>query len=323
MTLTYNYGNSADFGKVTISNSNASSATWKNSSNVTVGNWYADGNTAILPVDVYTVTYSNAGGATATASVTVPSSPICYASSIDANEGSTSLAGTNYVSTLTDLDANTYSVVQIGSQCWMKENLKCTKLNDGVDIGDGFYMYPNQNSGNMNNYGLLYCYNDINSICPDGWELPGDEEWTELTDYVSSRSEFVCGTSTADIAKALASAYTDWTAAVNNTCVVGNTMNSTYNNFTGFSALPAGGYKVSDLDHMDDTVSETYSFGEVSLFWSASSTRTKIDFRRLNHNESTIYSPTPYICNYAVFSVRCVRSNTGTPVLPPGDDPDF
>ena len=180
--------------------------------------------------------------------------------------------------TVTDHEGNVYATVQIGNQCWMRDNLRTT-----TSPSTGTYLIPAAGTGYTYsgkqafwynndsatyapmNYGLLYNWNaavdtfntaygetSVNpnnsnavsvsftghrrGICPVGWHLPSFAEWTAMTDYVSSQSEYVCEGHTSYIAKALADSvgwdtYTGF-------CAVGD--NQSANNATGFSAVPVG-----------------------------------------------------------------------------------
>lgn len=87
---------------------------------------------------------------------------------------------------LTDVDGNTYSMVTIGSQIWMKENLRVTHAPDSTDITS--YVYQN-NSEYEDTYGRLYSWTtamngstekEAQGICPCGWHIPSDEEYKLL-----------------------------------------------------------------------------------------------------------------------------------------------
>ena len=100
-----------------------------------------------------------------------------------------------------DIDANIYKTVQIGTQEWMTENLKTTRYSDGSQISSGpggpagytkwfdfkegafcwFNNYP-QNK----HYGAIYNWYAVGTgnLCPEGWHVPTDAEWTTLTDYL-------------------------------------------------------------------------------------------------------------------------------------------
>ena len=101
--------------------------------------------------------------------------------------------------TIADIDGNVYQTVRIGSQIWMKENLRTTRLNDGTPIrnitdeagwrtadGPAFTVYSNSHEGLIANYkeeyGLLYNGHAVASgkIAPDGWHVPTREEWNAL-----------------------------------------------------------------------------------------------------------------------------------------------
>ena len=146
--------------------------------------------------------------------------------------------------TLTDYDGNIYNTVVIGSQCWMKENLRTTHYANSDDIYlwssiAEYYpflawrRYPNRDSLNVTTYGYLYNWpaamhlatgssnnpRDVQGICPTGWHMPSEAEWAQLTDYVSGQNQFLCdSTDASSIAKALAStAY--WNGS-SNTCAI-------------------------------------------------------------------------------------------------------
>ena len=248
--------------------------------------------------------------------------------------------------TVTDHEGNVYATVQIGSQCWMRDNLRTT-----TSPSTGTYIVNNEFVSGMSvaytytgkmarwyyndsatyapmNYGLLYNWNAAvdtfntaygelsvddsasrgvfvifsghrRGICPAGWHLPSDLEWTQLTNYVSSQSEYVCGDANINIAKALA-ATTDWNTC-NEICTPGNDPSN--NNATGFGALPAGEVCLYSND-----------FGKYANFWSAttfSNGGAIIHFlsfggRRVNRMSDA---------KRRGFSVRCLRDS-----IPAGGD---
>jgi len=101
-----------------------------------------------------------------------------------------------------DFDGNIYSTVKIGDQRWMSENLRTTRYNDGTPLLEeqnntnwdnlttpAYCWYSNDSLTYSNPYGALYNYYavaDTNSlnVCPVGWHVPTDGEWTTLTDFL-------------------------------------------------------------------------------------------------------------------------------------------
>jgi uncharacterized protein (TIGR02145 family) len=101
--------------------------------------------------------------------------------------------------TVTDTDGNVYGTVKIGNQVWMTENLRTTKYNDDSNIPlvtdgtawsnldtSGYCWYNNDSTANAQTYGALYNWYTVNTnkLCPTGWHVPTDAEWTVLTDYL-------------------------------------------------------------------------------------------------------------------------------------------
>lgn len=202
-----------------------------------------------------------------------------------------------------DSDGNAYRIVTIGTQVWMAENLKTTKYNDGTAIPNvtdnatwgglstGAYCDYNNNSSNSTTYGKLYNWyavdnnastkmasNGGRNICPVGWHVPNDAEWTTLITYLGGES--------AAGGKLKESGTTHWT-----------TPNFGATNETGFTALP-GGYRNWD----------GWSFSEMGTsgrWWSSSPNFTNADFVVMYNFDSSCKI---YLAMRTFgFSVRCIR----------------
>jgi uncharacterized protein (TIGR02145 family) len=109
---------------------------------------------------------------------------------------------------ITDSEGNTYKTVFIGTQQWMAENLKVSKYSDGTTIPNitdntqwqnnttgASWAYYNNDAANNAKYGKLYNWyavskttNGNKNVCPTGWHVPTDVEWTVLTDYLGGAS---------------------------------------------------------------------------------------------------------------------------------------
>ena len=99
---------------------------------------------------------------------------------------------------VTDIDSNVYHAVTIGTQTWMVENLKEITYNDGTPIElitnlltwsaitTAGYCWYNNNADNKDTYGALYNGYAVNTgkLCPIGWHVPTNDEWTILTTYL-------------------------------------------------------------------------------------------------------------------------------------------
>jgi uncharacterized protein (TIGR02145 family) len=104
----------------------------------------------------------------------------------------------NYGS-VTDQDGNTYATIEIGTQEWMAENLRTTTYSNGDPIPNvtdasqwsnlttGAWAHYANDSQCEVPYGKLYNWYtvaDPRNVCPTGWHVPTDAEWTVLTDYL-------------------------------------------------------------------------------------------------------------------------------------------
>jgi uncharacterized protein (TIGR02145 family)/prepilin-type N-terminal cleavage/methylation domain-containing protein len=210
---------------------------------------------------------------------------------------------------LDDRDNQSYATVQIGSQCWMAENLNIgTMVQNTVTTTAEVtaiekYCYSNLES-NCDIYGGLYQWDEAmnyvetegaQGICPDGWHIPSSTEWTVLTDYVNSNIGYRCNGINNYITKSLASAY-DWNSTTT-LCVIGN--NQSTNNITGFNALPAGIRRYTDGAFI--------SLRSHAYFWLSSPSGTNAPNRRLYYHLPEVGSGTDYRA-YG-FSVRCLKTD--------------
>jgi uncharacterized protein (TIGR02145 family) len=100
-------------------------------------------------------------------------------------------------------DGHIYNTVQIGTQCWMAENLSAAKYRNGDVIPNvtnqeewnplttGAYAWYNNDSATYEDlYGKLYNWyavGDTRDLCPIGWHVPTSTEWQILEGTVDSQ----------------------------------------------------------------------------------------------------------------------------------------
>ena len=105
--------------------------------------------------------------------------------------------------TITDADGNVYTSLTIGTQIWMKENLKTTKFNDGISIANvkdnaaweglttsAYCWYNNDEATYKVPYGALYNWYAVNTgkLCPTGWHVSTYEDWSQLITHLGGDS---------------------------------------------------------------------------------------------------------------------------------------
>jgi uncharacterized protein (TIGR02145 family) len=194
---------------------------------------------------------------------------------------------------VSDVDGNTYSTIEIGSQTWMAENLKTTKFNDGTAIpmitnnaawqalsSPGFCWYNHDSASYDATYGVLFNWYTVNTskLCPNGWHVPTEAEWTVLTDFHGG--EGVAG------GKLKEAGLVHWLDP-----------NTDATNETGFTALP-GGYRTPDR-----------GFGGIGVdgsWWSSSEMDTGIGFIRYLYNDNSRLDSGGYEKSFGL-SVRCLK----------------
>jgi uncharacterized protein (TIGR02145 family) len=204
-------------------------------------------------------------------------------------------------SQVTDLDNNTYNTVAIGNQCWTKTNLKVTQYNDGTaiplentgssggasmtwqDLVTGAYtIYGNELSTQTNatNYGFLYNWYaaagiitsggaSTKNICPTGWKVPSDSDWTTLIQYIdNTATSTAVGSQSTTAGGKLKSTDNSWTVA--SPAMPGTDDYS-------FGALP-GGTRVSGGSFSD--------IGVRAFFWSTTDSGANSAWGRSLYNYS-------------------------------------
>ncbi len=191
--------------------------------------------------------------------------------------------------TVTDIDGNVYQTVTIGTQCWMKENLKTTRYRDGTAIPNvtdslawainttGAYSHYNNNSANNSTYGKLYNWYAVSNsknICPIGWHVPSDTEWSTLVNFLGGES----------VAGGKMKATSVW-----------DSPNTGATNSSGFKGIP-GGYRAEYF----------YNIGGEALFWTSDnfSSSVTINITLNTFNSEALRNGS---LKYVGGSVRCVK----------------
>jgi len=214
-----------------------------------------------------------------------------YDPSANVDDGSCSTLLGCSDSDVVEYDGYSYSLISIGYQCWFQENLKTSIYRDGSSIPNiqdqgewdslsatetGAWCHFNNDSSLEDTYGKLYNWyaiDDSRELCPSGWHVPSDSEFTELTDLLGGES----------VAGNYMKSTSGWSSG-------GNGSNS-----SGWTGLP-GGYRFSG---------GFYDNGHYGYWWSASDSGYASYNRVLNYSSGSVGRN--YDSRDHGFSARCVR----------------
>ncbi|MCK9206407.1 MAG: T9SS type A sorting domain-containing protein [Salinivirgaceae bacterium] len=198
----------------------------------------------------------------------------------------------NFVSCV-DVDGNYYSVVEIGTQLWMAENLKTTKYRNGNTISNvsdntawsnlsiGAYC----NYSNDTNYSAIfgrlynwYAVNDSRDVAPLGWHVPSFTEWEMLSNYLDSNT--VSG------GKLKANCTLLW-----------NSPNTGASNESGFTGI-AGGFR--------DNVAVFQEIGNWATWWYSTSMNVTTAYVLVLWHDDDDFGQ-HYAAKTYGLSVRCIK----------------
>jgi uncharacterized protein (TIGR02145 family) len=234
------------------------------------------------------------------------------------------------VSTVTDFEGNAYPTVLIAGQCWMAENLRAAKYQDGSDIPTGlndgqwanadygaFTIYPHASIPGLNSdeevmlaYGVLYNWyavDDSRNICPEGWYVPSHPEWTQLENYMMTTYNLVNNPDA--VSNGLGNALKSCRQV--NSPLGGDCTTSEHprwkahgihygSDMAGFGALPAGRRRLNGV---------FFDIGNYGMFWTATShTQTHAVNRTIFSDQGSIagFFSTNYRKTIG-YSVRCMK----------------
>jgi uncharacterized protein (TIGR02145 family) len=196
--------------------------------------------------------------------------------------------------TVTDIDGNVYNTVQIGTQLWMKENLKVTHYSNGDPVPNmttatwntttnGAYSIYSNTAANKDIYGALYnlfTAIDVRNICPAGWYAPSDNDLSQLSTYL--------GGSTVAGGKMKETGTSHWTSP-----------NTGATNESGFTALPNG--------HKDNA-SNFANLGSWGSWWSTT-LKDADNYWSYNIGSASASLNRSYNQKNTGLGIRCIKGN--------------
>jgi uncharacterized protein (TIGR02145 family) len=195
-------------------------------------------------------------------------------------------------------DQQVYKTVVIGKATWMAQN-----LNYAGPAGNVVGAWYRGDADSGAKYGRLYTWAEAmgipeksnknlwagssvlhQGICPEGWHVPSDSEWTNLTDSALAPSK------AGDELKSRVGWIPDGAGTGNGTDLV------------GFRALPGG-----DADKHGHGDKNTFEVAGVNAaFWTASESFSDYAWFRIIYNGSEMVNRFGSSKNYG-FSLRCLK----------------
>ena len=193
-----------------------------------------------------------------------------------------------------DEEEHEYMTIQIANQTWMAENLRATKYRNGDDIAlssrelkdiskedaPKYQWSYDGDDKNIESYGRLYTWfivDDSRGICPTGWHLPTDSEWSELINVVDGDSKAAI--------KLRESGSQHWMKSKVETT-----------NESGFTALP-GGFR---------DAKGTFFVNGFNGYWWSTKGYVKMEFNKTTFSLSALVGTQEKIKKNGL-SVRCLK----------------
>lgn len=221
---------------------------------------------------------------------------------------------------LIDVDGNYYNTIQIGTQCWMRENLRTSRYADGASIksiATPNYNYSDidyYNSGEDKIYGFFYNWDaimrgsfssesvpsEVQGVCPEHWHVPSMGEWQQMAVYVQNNLNGASST-----AVALANDRISWQGkGQSSTLYSPSNSYSTGYNSSGFSAFPTGYYNFFVGKYGSYCLN---CYKGTDVFWATTTEGAfnTVTIGKINYSESDFV-----FSNYTQengYAVRCVR----------------
>jgi len=210
--------------------------------------------------------------------------------------------------TVEDIDGNVYQTVLLGDQCWMASNLNVIRNPSGANLTR--YCYVNSSSY-CELYGGLYTWSTmmngsassngnpsgVQGICPTGWHIPSDAEWTELTNYLINNYLDINSDNVGNKLKSCRQVNSSLGGDCSTTEHPRWDSNATHygTNDFGFSALPGGYYSGGSFSNL----------GSYGFWWSSTENSSNAWSRNVSYNNGGVYRYNG--SKSKGYSVRCVR----------------
>ncbi|MFZ4400759.1 MAG: fibrobacter succinogenes major paralogous domain-containing protein [Bacteroidales bacterium] len=211
------------------------------------------------------------------------------------SDDSSTVTPTPVPTTVTDIDGNVYQTVTVGTQVWLKQNLKVSRFRNGdtiTNVTDGV-TWSNittaaccdfgNNSSNSITYGRLYNFyaaNDSRKIAPLGWHVSTDADWTKLKTYLGGDN--IAG------GKLKETGTLHWSSP-----------NTAATNSSGFTAIP-GGFR-----EMDGSFDNSNML-RVGIYWTTTSfNSTSAWYLALNYDAAVVGRDKG--STNRGYSLRCVK----------------
>ncbi len=210
---------------------------------------------------------------------------------------------------VSDIDGNNYKTIKIGTQEWLAENLKTTRLNDGTAIPlvtdnekwsrmntPAYCWYNNDEAVFKNIYGGYYNWYAVNSgkLCPAGWHVPAEDDWKVFKLFLGMTQEQITAgyfPETTAGKKIKETGSYNWTEE-----------NISATNESGFTALPGGSR---------NDVNETFGGEGGGAGWWSASPLPYTGYYAYSHwvisSEDWFYRSDMLSTTYGL-NVRCVKN---------------